>query len=150
MRLTMSRVTHHICCAGFRLDVELRKLKEVQVQVQAAELLLRDKQQIADLLDMVSKQAGVIEQLQGQVQVEERFRARYLSVREGEALQRGDDEAANNTDGLDQLRLQLETELGALSTINVQFYNWFSRNPTAQHRQLAGPLPNNQTISRLA
>jgi hypothetical protein len=125
--------------AGFRLDTELSKLKELQVQVQAAELLLHEKHQLTVLINMVARQAEVIERLQVQVEVSGCFRSRYLSVRDGESNQTRDDEVDVNMGGLDQLRLQVEMELVALSKMNAELSDAFSRMPTAQGKQLAGP-----------
>ena len=64
---------------------------------------------------------------------------RYLSVRDGESNQTRDDEVDVNMGGLDQLRLQVEMELVALSKMNAELSDAFSRMPTAQGKQLAGP-----------
>ena len=112
-------------------------MKETQVQVQAAELLIREKHQLATLIDMVAKQAVVIERLQAQLELEEQFKVRYLTVQE-DAAQSRDDTAVSNTFALDQLRHQVETELSALSAIHSQLNDAVSSIRIAQDRQLAG------------
>ena len=109
------------------------------MQVQAAELLLHEKHQLAGLINMVARQAEVIETLQVQVQAGECFRSRYLSVRDGESDQSRDDEKGANVGELDQLRLQVEMELVALSKMNAELSDAFSRMPATQGKQLAGP-----------
>jgi hypothetical protein len=120
------------------LEAELGKQKEIAVQVQATELLMRENHQLGDLIAMVAKQAAVIGRLQTQLELEGRFNSRYLNAREGDAMQTRDNEAAPNIHVLDQLRHQIESELGALSALNAQLSDSFSRMTTMQDKHLAG------------
>ena len=133
--------------AGFRLTAEQDKLKVVRVQVQAAETLLRDKQQLGGLIDMVAKQRDVIENLQAQIETEARYRARYnTALHDGGSGEEEADveifsaESHANTARLDLLRFSLETELGAFATMQNQVTNGLS-GASAQDKTRNGSLP---------
>jgi len=95
------------------LDTEVARLTEVQTQVQAAEMLLRDKQHLSALIEMVAKQADVISRLQGQVATQARAWARYSDAPEAAT-------SAAAASRLDQLRFRLENELTEYSELSAQ------------------------------
>ena len=134
---------------GFRLTAEQDKLTAVQVQVQAAETLLRDKQQLGGLIDMVAKQRDVIADLQAQIETEARYRARYNTALHDGGSGSGEEaadveifsaESQANTARLDLLRFSLETELGAFATMQNQVTNGIS-GASAQDKTRNGSLP---------
>lgn len=133
---------------GFRVEKEANKLNEVKVQVQAAEMLLREERQVSALIDMVTKQADVIKRLQAQLQVEDRVQSRYgvcESERKGEGKEefRQKNYTTANMFRLDQLRYKVETELNALSTMNAELSSTLNGTPTAHNKKLAGPCESN-------
>ena len=97
----------------YQLETEVARVTEAQAQVEAAEMLLRGKQQLAALIEMVTKQAGVIERLQGQVATQERALKRYSDVPAAAT-------SAAAASRLDQLRFRLESELTEYTELAAQ------------------------------